>query len=208
MIGFLLIVSNTWLYVVFGFRLVVPWWVEVATGRLAVEDEERCRQTELVGRPNTAAHDVRARGDRVSRRDAIETRYGAAGWGVVTVEVNRGHQTAPCARCPWRKDAKIGRFPAEVFRLSARTTYDMADTTFGCHMSPMDRALTCAGFLLRGAADNLIVRLRAGQYGDVHSDVELYGSYREMAIANGVDADDPVLEPCRGEGSWLAGEAR
>jgi hypothetical protein len=58
----------------------------------------------------------------------------------------------------------------------------------------------CAGFLLRGADHNLSVRLGtiSGKYGAVEDGGhELHENYRAMAIANGVDADDPVLAPCR-----------
>lgn len=120
---------------------------------------------------------------------------------VVTVEGGRGgYRKKPCKDCPWRKDA-VGVFPAEAFRLSANTAYDMAEKTFGCHTSGTSKPATCAGFLLRGAGHNLSVRLGyiAGRY---HDDVTdgghaLHDNYRSMAIANGVDKDDPVLALCR-----------
>lgn len=124
---------------------------------------------------------------------------------VLTVQ-NKGdgsycYRREPCQECPWRKDSPIGAFPAEAYRLSATTAYDMAQNVFACHMSGADRPATCAGFLLRGAAHNLTIRMRLAS-GDldpesVRSDVELYDSYREMAEANGVPPDDPVLKPCR-----------
>lgn len=122
-------------------------------------------------------------------------------WGVKSVIGGSGDfQKHPCPRCPWRKDAPIGAFPAEAFRFSARTTYDLANTVFGCHASKSDTPMTCAGFLLQGAADNLAVRmrLRTTDFSEVHTTVDLYESYRAMAIANGVDPDDPALELCRG----------
>lgn len=48
---------------------------------------------------------------------------------------------------------------------SAATTYDLAVATFGSHASDPSRPRTCAGFLLRGAADNLAIRMRRS---DVH----------------------------------------
>ncbi|MFC6938256.1 DUF6283 family protein [Actinomadura yumaensis] len=120
-------------------------------------------------------------------------------WGVLTVETSgssHAHQASPCARCPWRRDAPTGAFPAAVFRHSARVTYDLATHTFGCHAASL---LLCAGFLLRGASDNLAIRMARTDFSDVHSDVELYDDYREMAIANGVAPDDPALVPCRGD---------
>ncbi|MFC5054347.1 DUF6283 family protein [Saccharothrix xinjiangensis] len=125
-------------------------------------------------------------------------------WGVVTIE-RRGHahRTEPCPRCPWRRDAPLNAFPPQVFRDSARTTYDLATHTFGCHGSPRTTPQTCAGFLLRGASDNLTVRMAVLNDridpGSISSPVELYADYRAMAIANGVDPSDPALAPCRGD---------
>lgn len=111
-----------------------------------------------------------------------------------------GYRKKPCATCPWRVDA-CGEFPAEAFRISAHTAYDMSNRTFGCHESGSKKPTTCAGFLLRGAAHNLSVRLGYvhGRYKDDVSDggVELYENYRAMAVDNGVDDTDPVLAKCR-----------
>lgn len=128
-------------------------------------------------------------------------------WGVSTLQSDRTngkwHCTKPCADCPWRKDAPIGRFPAEAFRLSAKTAYDASDRTFACHMAGSIEPKTCAGFLLSNSVNNLAVRVAMlkGQYNpdDVSSDVPLYESYREMAIANGVPEDDPMIAPCRAD---------
>lgn len=77
----------------------------------------------------------------------------------------------------------------------------MSQHTFGCHRSGKDRPATCAGFLLQGAEHNLAVRLGMfnGTYKQDVSDggIELHASYRDMAIANGVDKDDPSLSLCR-----------
>lgn len=88
--------------------------------------------------------------------------------------------------------------------MSAPTAYDQATESFGCHASSHEHPQTCAGFLLNGAADNLKVRMAAAD-GRVHFDrlddtgLELYGSYREMAVANGVDPQDPALARCEPE---------
>jgi hypothetical protein len=125
-------------------------------------------------------------------------------WGVVTIE-RRGtdYRTKPCSGCPWRVDAPLNAFPPQVFQDSARTTYDMATHTFGCHSSSRSAPQTCAGFLLRGASDNLTVRLAvvSGRIDpdSIGSPVELYSDYRAMAIANGVDPGDAALAPCRGD---------
>lgn len=120
---------------------------------------------------------------------------------VVTVEGGRGsYRKRPCAKCPWRVDA-IGEFPAEAFRHSAGTAYDMAENTFGCHEAGTEKPATCAGFLLRGADHNLAVRVGfiKGRFKDDVKDGghALHDSYRAMAVANGVSPDDLVLAACR-----------
>ncbi len=125
---------------------------------------------------------------------------------VVTVTRSMENKTShlyrrtPCAKCPWRVDA-VGEFPAQAFIHSAPTAYDMSDRTFGCHESGTSKPATCAGFLLRGADHNLRIRL-AYIKGEIQDDLdddglELFESYREMAVANGVDPDDSVLADCR-----------
>ncbi len=119
---------------------------------------------------------------------------------VVTVEGRTsGHCKRPCADCPWRTDA-THVFPAEAFRHSASTAYDMAENTFSCHQAGTERPKICAGFLLRGADHNMSVRLAymRGEIGEVQdAGLELHDGYRQMAVANGVDPDDEVLRPCR-----------
>lgn len=114
---------------------------------------------------------------------------------------SKTHMKKPCPDCPWRKDA-VGEFPAEAFRISAKTSYDMAQSTFACHQAGAENPRTCAGFLLSESAHhNMQVRLekmRGVDYRDVSSGgAELFDTYAEMAIANGVDPDDPILEGCR-----------
>lgn len=110
-----------------------------------------------------------------------------------------GHRRKPCSDCPWRVDA-VGEFPAEAFRHSAHTAYDMADATFACHQSGAEKPALCAGFLLQGADHNLAVRLKRmhGECLDVTDGGHaLHASYRAMAVANGVDDADPLLVQCR-----------
>lgn len=109
----------------------------------------------------------------------------------------------PCEQCPWRKDVPTGVFPAQAYRESAPTSYDMAQSTFACHMSGRDKPATCAGFLLRHAHNNLSVRLsecsgriNLSRLND--GGYPIYETYREMAIANGVDSEDPCLAQVRG----------
>lgn len=137
------------------------------------------------------------------KENAQVTRIRPAGEGhqVVTIEGGRSaYRREPCSDCPWRIDA-TGEFPPEAFRHSASTAYDMAQHVFACHQSGAEKPATCAGFLLRGADHNLSVRLKR-MSGDIGDDVRdgghaLHDSYRDMAIANGVDPDDSVLDPCR-----------
>ena len=120
---------------------------------------------------------------------------------VVTVQGGGStYRRTPCADCPWKIEA-TGVFPAEAFKLSAHTAYDMSGEIFGCHQSGSTHPATCAGFLLRGGDHNLAVRLgfMSGKYQDDVSDAghALHDDYSSMAEANGVDPADPVLTPCR-----------
>lgn len=112
-----------------------------------------------------------------------------------------GYRRKPCPTCPWRVDA-VGEFPAEAFRHSANTAYDMSGKEFACHASGSEKPATCAGYLLRGSRHNMTTRMKAigGKY-DFSSisdgGVELFDNYREMAEANGVPSNDPALRACR-----------
>ena len=120
---------------------------------------------------------------------------------VVTTKGGKGsYRKRPCKDCPWRVDA-TGKFPAEAFRHSANTAFDMSDHTFACHANGIKRPATCAGFLLQNADNNLAVRMKR-MTSDYASDVtdgghELHPNYRAMAIANGVPKDDPAIKLCR-----------
>lgn len=118
---------------------------------------------------------------------------------LVLLDETDNFQRKPCGNCPWRRDAPPGEFDAARFRDLASTAYDMAHNVFTCHKSTVDKPLACAGFLLRGADNNLTVRAnyRHAQQQVDDAGLALYENYREMAIANGVDPDDPVLVPCR-----------
>lgn len=156
-----------------------------------------------------------ANGGRRSRRtdvDQVTPRDGAKIVGrrqadkdheVVSLEGGEFHyRRFPCQECPWKKSSPKGAFPAEAYRHSARTAYDMAQTTFACHMAGVGVPTVCAGFLLRGAMHNMSVRIHVmkklydpklvwdGGY-------ELYEDYRAMAVANGVKKNDPSLRDCR-----------
>jgi hypothetical protein len=143
-----------------------------------------------------------AKKSNARRGKVVKTQLADAFHAVHTVTAEGGmcHRSKPCTECPWRLDAPVGAFPAEAYRISAHTAYDMATHTFACHMAGKDRPLTCAGFLLRGAQHNLTVRIAKSErrVRTVTRDgVALYDSYRAMAEANGVAPDDPALEHCR-----------
>lgn len=136
----------------------------------------------------------------------VRQRPGDEVWGVTSLEYQGPPvaQRSPCAgteRCPWRRDAEPGTFPAEAFRLSAPTSYPDSDRRFGCHSSTAKAPRVCAGWLLRGASGNRQVQelLDSGRMErpSLPEGVELYDDYAEMAVANGVNADDPALASCR-----------
>ena len=148
------------------------------------------------------ANDASTRTER-KRRKPVITNVRRAGTEHQVVTVEGGgliYRRTPCSDCPWRKDA-VGVFPAEAFRHSAPTAYDMSQKQFACHQSPSTKPAICAGFLLRGADHNLAVRLLRIQ-GKIEDDVdeaghELHANYSDMAIANGVDPTEQCLEKCR-----------
>lgn len=142
-------------------------------------------------------------GRRVKKPKIVKALRAGPEHQVLTVVGGQGlYMRRPCDTCPWRKDA-VGKFPAEAFRHSAETAYDMATRTFACHTSGAKHPAICAGFLLHGSAHNLAVRIKLSHEVidlDEVTDggVELFTSYREMAEANGLAPDDPTLGPCRG----------
>lgn len=132
----------------------------------------------------------------------LRTRAAGGEHQVTTVEGGNGiYRRFPCGGCPWRVD-QVGTFPAEAFAHSAYTAHDLAAHTFACHEAGVERPAICAGFLLRGAEHNMSVRMRVatGQIDPsaVHDGGHrLHDGYREMAVANGVDHDDPRLRGVR-----------
>jgi hypothetical protein len=152
----------------------------------------------------------------MSKAKLTAKRLAGADHAVLTIEdaANR-YRRKPCSDCPWRIDA-TGEFPAEAFILSANTATDGASlaaaivkgaaisnplATFACHQSGAERPAVCAGYILRGeSAIGWRIALAKGRFDPVlvsDDDIELHESYFEMAIANGVDPDDPALDHCR-----------
>ncbi|MFD0501693.1 DUF6283 family protein [Streptomyces rhizosphaericus] len=156
---------------------------------------------------DTAAGEVGVPGERPT---IVRVRPADEVWGVVSVDGAEGSDTpdaksAPCAgteKCPWRRDAEPGIFPAQAFRLSAHTSYPGSDRVFGCHSSTVEAPAICAGWMLRGAAGSRRVQelLASGRLRMpvLPEGVELYDDYAQMAVVNGVDPDDPALAPLHG----------
>jgi len=102
----------------------------------------------------------------------------------------------PCSECPWRRTADPGRFPASRYE-EMRCTSDQSGLhapMFGCHKGEpgTDADLACAGWLAVAGADHLAVRmavlagrLEPADLAPGEGWPELYGSYDEMAAANG-----------------------
>lgn len=132
----------------------------------------------------------------------LEVRPAGEDHQVVSLSGGAGrYRRSPCPGCPWVV-ANVGTFPTEAFRHSARTAVDMSQHVFACHESGAARPASCAGFLLRGAEHNLSVRLAQLQDRlDLsvvrEDDRELFDSYRDMAVANGVGENEECLRQCR-----------
>ncbi len=142
---------------------------------------------------------------RTKRPKVTAKRLAGPDHAVVSIEGGRGdlYRREPCPTCPWRLDA-VGIFPAEAFKHSVSVAYDVSIRTFACHESGTKAPATCAGFLLKNSANNLGVRMKDARglidFASISDGgVALFASYREMAVANGVAPDDPVLEPCRAD---------
>lgn len=105
----------------------------------------------------------------------------------------------PCVECPWRRDAKPGKFPPERYIKLAPTAYDMARGVFACHMTNEGKEVACAGFIISQGAHNLSLRMSRQSF-EARTDAPLFFTYRELAIANGVPADHPALRQCRDDG--------
>lgn len=110
------------------------------------------------------------------------------------------HPKKPCAECPWRRDVPVGHFPPARYRALANTAWDMSSHIFACHKSADETPMACAGFILRGARHNLMLRLAysRGDIGEISDGgYDLFPNYRSMARANGVPGRDPALRNCR-----------
>lgn len=138
------------------------------------------------------------------KRRIIKRKNAGPDHDVVQVRGETSYRKTPCAECPWRLDSKIGAFPAEAYLISANTAFDMSLQQFACHMAGTSKPQTCAGFLLQNSANNLSMRIALSQ-GKIDlsqisaGGLELYASYRQMAVANGVSPSHPILQKCRAD---------
>ena len=148
--------------------------------------------------PGLDAHQIAANNNPV--RALAHTPAGPDHQVVTVVGPSKSFRRTPCNGCPWVCD-NAGNFPPEAFVHSARTAYDMAESQFACHESGTHKPTTCAGYLLRGAEHNLAHRLallRGQEFTGLNEGPRaLFDTYRDMAIANGVEPDHPALQPCR-----------
>jgi hypothetical protein len=106
----------------------------------------------------------------------------------------------PCDECPWRVTAEPGRFPACRYEDLAATAGDAGiySPMFGCHKGApgTDEDLGCAGWLAIAGREHAGVRLAVAM-GRLPIEAllpggnwpELYGSYAEMAAANGAGTE-------------------
>jgi hypothetical protein len=146
-----------------------------------------------------------AKPPRKRRTTVLATNKVSDDYAVLTLNTAPGKRAAdymrlPCPQCPWRKDIPAGVFPPDAFRHSAKTCEDMSLTTFACHMAGKASPKTCAGFLRSTDAEhNLAMRIQTarGEYDprQLNRDqrVPTFATYAEMAVANGVPADDPAI---------------
>lgn len=79
------------------------------------------------------------------------------------------HVKRPCDECPWRKDAKQGRFEQERWAALAASSADERGfgpefdaPLFACHKSPEGGERACAGWLAVEGANHPRVRLAVG----------------------------------------------
>lgn len=117
----------------------------------------------------------------------------------------------PCPECPWQRSAPPGKFGVERYESLIGTAQQSFGTMFACHMTQEGRESPCAGYLAVTGATSITVRLAVANklvdLAKIESAVAdgdyppMYGSYAEMAVANGVDPDlldDPDLWTGRG----------
>jgi hypothetical protein len=119
------------------------------------------------------------------------------------------YQKRLCVECPWRRSTPVGKFSADKYRELAGTAEDMSQRVFTCHMTPEHKPNACAGWIQQQGGHNLTIRMAliggSLDLSEIEAEPNLYANYREIAIANGVDEDDPALEDIRNDGQMDVG---
>jgi sulfite reductase beta subunit-like hemoprotein len=103
------------------------------------------------------------------------------------------HVRRPCDECPWRRDAKPGRFPAGRYEALRETVEQrLGSPIFACHKTPDGKERACAGWLATVGHRSIPVRLAvsAGRLDPAALEPgpgwpPLFTSYEELAESNG-----------------------
>jgi hypothetical protein len=107
--------------------------------------------------------------------------------------------TKTCAECPWRRDVAVGRFPPERYRALRKTCQQGFNKFFACHKSPEGDEFACVGYLMVDGENNFRVRMalikKLYDPETLEAAGPLYGSFAEMARANGYDPDEDPEDP-------------
>lgn len=100
-------------------------------------------------------------------------------------------KTKPCNNCPYRKDAPLRHWDVKEFTNLLEKDSDIMGALFGCHKKDGN---VCVGWLMNQDKRNLpSIALRISlsknnitvEYLDsLKSDSEMYGSVKEMILAN------------------------
>jgi hypothetical protein len=106
----------------------------------------------------------------------------------------------PCDECPWRRDVAPGQFPAcryDALRVTAGRPGAEAPLhapMFACHKTPDGKPRACASWLAVVGGEHLAVRLAVVMGRLPHAALarrpdwpQLYATYAEMAVANGME---------------------
>lgn len=159
-------------------------------------------RTEHTKPPHTLADEVAVHQRRLRDRMRISAAVWAGGIPPHGYAMSEPvpYMKRPCGECPWRVDALPGRFPACRYDAlrdtsgSAGHEAHFGAPIFACHKSTEGTDRACAGWLAVVGYEHLGMRF-AAMTGRLPPDIfitgedwpELFGSYEEMAQANGAD---------------------
>jgi hypothetical protein len=112
----------------------------------------------------------------------------------------------PCAECPWRRDARLGKFPSGQF-LALRDTAEPGEQSriMNCHMT---HEPACAGWTARHGSGNGRIRMAASlglltpeQLAGPADPAALYRNFDEMLWANAARPLESASGPPYGTGT-------